>query len=747
VRQPGSSQGVRRESDEAERGSTSRSRGVFLPLGVRVAVPIVLLLLAVAGLAYLGLARQARASLLNAKEVAAEMVVKLTSVSVMPAVVFGDQQEMQRAVNDLARNPDVSDVELWGFESSELGASEGLLAQFHRGTARPLGRPESRRSQRFRDGDSVRIIEPIINLENKQVAALTARFSTEREAATLAQLSKQILYVSIATAICLALAILLLIRHIVVAPVERLGRAAARLARGEAPEAKQGSARREDEVGRLETQFAEMADAVRDREQQLSVRNGELKLILDSVDQGFVTARLDGSLLETRSAIVEHWLGPLPADAKVWQLVGLLDRQAEPWMEMAWGQLQEDVLPTEVAIDQMPRRLERDGQHFSLRYHPVLLAGETRQVVVVITDVTSEVERQRALAEQNELARLIDQFVRDRRAFRNFWDEASRLVAAIITSTSSTAAELRRSLHTLKGNARYFGLNRLAELCHELESAMANRASDGLSEREIAALAQAWEALRQRIEPLLRGTSAFVEISREEYRQLREAVSRRSAGTDLEAFVHQLRRDPVRPRLERARQTLLDAAAKLGKSPPDVVLSDDNLRLPPDAWAPFWSALVHLLNNTVDHGLELDEQRRRAGKPVPGKVSLAFRRTDKELCFELSDDGRGVDWKRVRELAVAQGLRHESAADLREALFADGFTLKTEVSQMSGRGVGLGAVRQAVSGLGGRIELESHEGRGTTWCFRFPLTAIVDDDSEEHRSSSHLSTSAVAPLV
>jgi two-component system, chemotaxis family, sensor kinase CheA len=396
--------------------------------------------------------------------------------------------------------------------------------------------------------------------------------------------------------------------------------------------------------------------------------------------------------------------------------------------------VQEDILPEEVAIDQLPKRLERSGQHFSLRYHPVVRAGDVRQVVVVMTDVTSEVERQRALAEQNELARLIDHFVRDRRAFRNFWDEASRLVAAIVGSNAASGEELSRNVHTLKGNARSFGLNRLSEMCHELESTMANRAASGVAEREIAGLAQAWEALRQRMEPLLRGAGAFVEISHDEYRQLREAVAKPGAGADLEALVNGLRRDPVLPRLERARRALQETCEKLGKSAPEVVIGHDDLRLAAEPWAPFWGALVHLLNNTADHGIEPDEERRRAGKAVPGKVSLSFRRAGSELLFEVRDDGRGIDWKRVRELAVAKGLRHESAADLQEALFANGFTLKSEVSQTSGRGVGLGAVRQAISGLGGRLELESREGAGTTWRFRFPLSSMLEDDAEEGES-------------
>ena len=88
------------------------ARRLFIPLGTRLTVPVVLLVAAVATGAYFGVVKTSRVTALRSKEVAADMVVKLTSLSVMPAVVFGDEVEIKRAVDDLARNPEVTDVEL-----------------------------------------------------------------------------------------------------------------------------------------------------------------------------------------------------------------------------------------------------------------------------------------------------------------------------------------------------------------------------------------------------------------------------------------------------------------------------------------------------------------------------------------------------------------------------------------------------------------------------------------------------------
>lgn len=706
---------------------------VFLSLGVRVAVPVVLLVLTVAIGVYLGLVRQSRLSLLSSKELAAGMVVKLTSASVMPAVVFGDQQEMQRAVANLAANPDVSDVELWGFESSALGGAEGQLAEFHRSGPLKLGRPASSKSQRSRDAESIRVIEPVVNLEGKTVAALVVRFSTAREAAALTQLSRQISYVSLATAVCLALAILLAVHRVVVRPVKRLEEAAARLARGEQHELAREHGGVGDEVARLAEQFSEMADAVRDREKRLGVRNAELKLILDSVDQGFLTASVDGALFPERSAIVEKWAGPLPANASVWTLAGLIDPSAAGWMRMAWDQATSDMLPLEVAMDQLPKRLQREGQQFSLAYHPVLIEGELKRVVIVMTDITAEVERQRVLAEQHEFAALVDQFVRDRRAFRGFWGEASRLIAKILEPEQPSPELLRRYIHTLKGNARFFGLSRVATACHEVESAMSERGDYVLTARERASLHEIWESLRHRIEPLMQGATVFIEVSQDEYQRLLDAVKARKPFPHLEELVRGMRRESVGARLERAKGMLEDTSKKLGKTPPSVEIRHDDLRLPPGPWAPFWSILAHVLNNAVDHGLESDDERRSSGKSVPANFALSAAVRDGEVFVEVKDDGRGIDWERVREHAATRGLPHKTERELEQALFSDGFSLRHQVSETSGRGVGLAAVKNVVTAMGGRIELVSQKSVGTTWRFVFSLAALGDSGSEEER--------------
>ena len=168
---------------------------------------------------------------------------------------------------------------------------------------------------------------------------------------------------------------------------------------------------------------------------------------------------------------------------------------------------------------------------------------------------------------------------------------------------------------------------------------------------------------------------------------------------------------------------------------PEVSIVHNDLRLPPGRFAPFWSIFSHLITNAADHGLETDDQRSAAGKALPGKVKLSTSLVRDELVVEISDDGRGIDWERVRSAAEARGLPHRSQKDLELALMSEGFSLKNSVSELSGRGVGLSAVHSVITALGGKIELESQHGKGSTWRFRLPAGKLEEPIAEPPVSS------------
>ena len=137
----------------------------------------------------------------------------------------------------------------------------------------------------------------------------------------------------------------------------------------------------------------------------------------------------------------------------------------------------------------------------------------------------------------------------------------------------------------------------------------------------------------------------------------------------------------------------------------------------------------HLLRNAIAHGLEKPAERLAAGKPEIGEIQIDAVQRGNEVVLTVSDDGFGLNFARIREKAVASGLLPADVelpeAQLAQFIFMSGFSTATEVSQVSGRGVGLDVVKNEITSLGGRVEIASHAGRGTTFTITLPLTLAV----------------------
>ncbi len=139
--------------------------------------------------------------------------------------------------------------------------------------------------------------------------------------------------------------------------------------------------------------------------------------------------------------------------------------------------------------------------------------------------------------------------------------------------------------------------------------------------------------------------------------------------------------------------------------------------------------LMHIIRNAIDHGLETPVERREAGKPEKGTICLWASQKGNHVVIEVRDDGRGIDPERVRRKAVARGLIAEgqelSRAETYELLFLPGFSTRDEISDLSGRGVGMDVVKNNITQLSGLVELASEMGAGTSMTITLPITLAI----------------------
>ena len=183
--------------------------------------------------------------------------------------------------------------------------------------------------------------------------------------------------------------------------------------------------------------------------------------------------------------------------------------------------------------------------------------------------------------------------------------------------------------------------------------------------------------------------------------------------------------DDLAARVQAAAATAATATGKQVELELDIV----GIRLPGDLRQTVLEVLVHSVRNAIDHGIESPAERAAAGKPAAGRIGVAFDIEDHRLLVEICDDGRGVDLERVRARGQAMGKAPPADdAALLELLFEPGFSTTTTVTTVSGRGVGMDAIRAMARARGGEARLHSLPGRGTILSVDLGLTtpALID---------------------
>lgn len=468
------------------------------------------------------------------------------------------------------------------------------------------------------------------------------------------------------------------------------------------------------------------------RTAEVDQRNRDMRLVLDHVSQGLLTIDTNGRFSSERSRRVEEFLGEAPASGLFADWIRNIDTKAATWIEIGLEELREDVLPADVVLAQFPSRLRaQDGgerRAFSLRFNPIDpdAEGRSERMLVVISDITAELEQAETEAQQRENLRLFELLANDASGFEEFFDEANRMMRAVIDDHGLELRDVKRLLHTLKGNTALYGLDRVARRVHELEDAV-EASGERPSADELHALDTIWRGIEQKVGQLNGGERAHqAVVPKSDLDALGAAVDRAEPYEALAVRLKRMRMEPTSKRLAILADQAAKIADRLGRRNIEIEhQADGDVRFENERWAAFWSSLVHVFRNAIDHGVEPESERIERGKASIGRIRLRAFSEDERLVVEIEDDGRGIDLDKLAERAREAGLPNETTTDLLEAIFADGVSTKDAVSEISGRGVGMAAVKAEVEALGGKVEVESTNGRGTRLAFAFPMGETV----------------------
>lgn len=473
----------------------------------------------------------------------------------------------------------------------------------------------------------------------------------------------------------------------------------------------------------------------------------DMQLILNTLEEGLVTIDIDGRMSGETSRAVKTWFGcPMRGeDFAAW--IGQKDFGFGQWFSLGLESLREGMLPAEVALSQLPVRLTDGGKTYSVRYQlithanhrfdrisdegpsipcagPSGSAAAPDKILVIVTDITEILSKEAAERHQGELLQLFQHMMSDRTGILEFLAEADDIVRSLKGGHYDSLDHLKRLIHTLKGNAATFGLRRVSEICHEIENGIAEQGEipTGL---EMAALFRAWGQIRPDIEKLMGETrQSCIQIDDADYETALETLR---DGVDAGIVVRMMeswRLEPARKRLVRIEHQIRGIAERMDRNV-SVSIEPNGLRFDSERYAPFWSALIHVLRNAVDHGIEDREERLKGGKPEQSAIRVATEMDGNRFMVIVEDDGPGVDWERLRTKAGQLGIAASAFDKPVKLICLPGVSSKKTVTELSGRGMGMGAVAEACKAVGGTMEVKSRRGSGTRIEFAFPRSRSV----------------------
>lgn len=513
---------------------------------------------------------------------------------------------------------------------------------------------------------------------------------------------------------------------------------------------------RRDEIGLSMIAFNAMVEKIEQSTALVKQKAADIQALLQNIPQGILTVQAGGLVhpeysAHLRTIFETDNIAGRPVMALVLKHAGLGDdvlSQVEAALDACIGEdemnfgFNAHLLPTEIHREMSDGRVKV----LELGWSPILDdSGTITRLMLCVRDVTElRALALAASAQKRELEMIGQVLAVTHEKFHAFEQGSLQFVAdneRIVHDTDRAGAHARaeavgllfRNMHTIKGNARTYGLKQLADVVHRVEQsydAVRQDPSLWFGETLAADLQAVRHAIGEythvntvklgRTGPGRRGDGdKYLLVTREDLTSALDQIAaadvddgeHRHAALNLAAAT--LRRagtEKLGDVLRSVVDSLPELATQLGKEPPRVLIEDHGIRLRSPLAGPLRNAFMHLMRNAMDHGLEAPLTRLTHGKPATGTIAVAMELDDLHLRLRLKDDGQGLHLERLRAHAVRQGLvqadQPMNDGAVAQLIFAPGFSTAEKVTEVSGRGVGMDAVRGFMQAEGGNVSIE-----------------------------------------
>ena len=508
----------------------------------------------------------------------------------------------------------------------------------------------------------------------------------------------------------------------------------------------------------------------------ITAESAKVKLLVDNMKQSLFSVDKKGSIVEPVSKFSTEIFGKEIVNQNIFEvLYDDTKKNQEAYdsikntYEIVFG---EDSMQWELAEGGLPTRVKYGANNSTETEHqdrtlkvvnaPVFDdSGNLEKILYVVEDVTQlDALEARVKSAKAEADLLEDIMANEYKVLADFLKSCDDIIVSsgqILTdSTAEKSAdiskEVMRRLHTLKGTARMYNLRSLSLQIHESETAVLQVSRDDFSvwRQTLLKELENVQVSKMKYQSILDKLSTAMGVSGKDssgYHPLAmngfvqevgslSDVLPKERYSRIQYALKRLNFKSVKDSVKKFDGMVRDLSKNFGK--PVNFQVDGEALVDSSIWESIQECLLHILRNSIDHGLEALPDRSKAGKKDEGSITVDCSERGNRVLVVVRDDGKGIDGNKIGEIAVKKGLLTSEAVKAMpldekvNLIFAAGFSSKEEVSETSGRGVGLDVVKSNVSKLGGNLTLKTEIGVGTTFELEFPQALGVSEvDTEQ----------------
>lgn len=511
----------------------------------------------------------------------------------------------------------------------------------------------------------------------------------------------------------------------------------------------------EDSNEQLEKANLQLEDYSKNLEKMVEERTAELKkatdfiaTMINSLDQGLLVFDRDLNVADIHTNACSE-LFDQELEGKRYPDLLQMDEKAgegvQKWANIVFDQKipfasASKLGPQSFVVGDNP---DDDGfKHVALEYHPMMGEEDTiDNIVAVATDKTDEVKAIEDSKKKEAYVEMILKLIHSKKQFYSFLDDVKELIDTLkeeLAKDNPNPDILMINYHSLNGGFGTYSVYNLQKQARACEQAIVdNRGNEeGLPLKKLRQdfddFMVEYDSFNKELETIFGEKRDTIEIDRGIIIYFSEILEERADTETAMLFKEYFEKESVEEHFSGYKDLVSTLSSRLHKPISPLMIKNGDVRVAPEKTKEFFNSLVHLFRNCVDHGIENPEVRRERNKPEEGKITVSF---DKErgqlgeevLIVKVADDGGGIDPQKIREKWNSLHPDDESINKLNDKeviykIFDPNFSTAEEVTDVSGRGVGMSAIKDVIDRNGGSLKVVSDVGQGSTFEFRLPLS-------------------------